>query len=325
MDHSALLEKYTSLKQKENMMLEAKEGKTSKKDILLKHKANNTITKLGNIELDLIEKEDVIESNYNRNILCMTTTKDSKLKALEDKYDADMLKLKNKYETERDAISEKYKSSTNYYETERDSSLRKTKNEFESKKRTLESRGECIEQERNLSVKSASEITLEKQKYDILRQIQNNITTIQMSRDQLPKDTPFNTCVPTLPEPLANSTAPPPPTASTPPTQKSNSSEMPAWLVNLGEDSSLTLLREESRREDARIRREAAEEEMIRKEKALAYRRQLESEAADRRKEREAREKEVLKEVVEDEWADVAKEADSYIAAKRPVKCVKKV
>jgi hypothetical protein len=289
-DHSTLLEKYNSLKQKENMMLEAKEGKTSKKDILLKHKANNTLTKLGNLDLENIEKEDVIQGNYNRNLMTITQRREKRI---------------------RDA-EEEFEKAESYYNCEKDSSLAKVKREYESKKRTLESKGECIEQERNLSVKSASEITLEKQKYDILKQLQNNITTIQISRDQLPKDTSFNTSVPTLPEPLQNSTGPPPPS---PPTKNSSTTnEMPAWLINLGEDSSLTLLREESRREDARIRREAAEEEMIRQEKALAYRRQLESEAADRKKEREAREKEVLKE-----------EGVSHTTAKRPVKSVKKV
>ena len=289
-EHSALLEKYNSLKQKENMMLEAKEGKTNKKDILLKHKANNTITKLGNIELENIEKEDVIQGNYNRNILNITQRREKKIREAEDEFE----------------------KATSYYNSERDSSLSKTKREYDAKKRTLESRGECIEQERNLSVKSASEITLEKQKYDVLKQLKNSIACVEISRGQLPQGTPFNTVVPTLPEPLANSITstplpPPPPTTN----------EMPAWVANLGEDVSVAILREESRREDARLRREAAEEELMRQERALAYRRQLEREAEDRRKEREARDKEQVLEV--DEWADIAKEADSYIAQKKGI------
>ena len=58
---------------------------------------------------------------------------------------------------------------------------------------------------------------------------------------------------------------------------------MPSWLANFGEDPSLAILREESRREAAAARREAEDAETLRQEKALEYRRQLEREAEERK------------------------------------------
>jgi len=260
--YSQLLEKYTSLKQKEGMMLEAKEGKVSRKDILLKFKGDNTISKLGNAELEYIEKEDVIQGNYDRNILIIQQRREKKLKEAE----------------------EEYERSFNYYNNERDKSLAKTKREYDSKKRTLESRGESIEQERNISIKSASEITLEKQKYDILKQMNDSIEHIKLSRDQLPKDTLFNTTIPDLPEALSKTVVPQNrQVPQVPKTPKPESSDLPSWVFSVGEDASLAILREESRREDAKQRKEAAEEDMKRQERAYAYRMQLEREAEERK------------------------------------------
>jgi hypothetical protein len=316
--HSALLEKYNSLKQKEGMMIEAKEGKVNRKDVLLTFKANNTISKLGNAELENIEKEDVIQGNYNRNMFHITSTKAASLKTLDDKYEADIASLKAAYEAKRLSIEEKATKAELYYNSEKDASLAKTKREYDSKKRTLEARGECIQQEKSLSVKSAAEITLEKTKYDILKQLKSSIDRIDMSRSQLPPNTSFNTVLPTLPEPLI---APSQPLVAVAPVTitPSNSNDMPSWLANCGEDASTAILREEARREDARLRREAAEEEMQRQERALAYRRQLDQEAEERRKRNdESRRLETapqIQDVSDSEMSDG--EMQSYIASRK--------
>ena len=318
--HSALLEKYNSLKQKENMMIEAKAGKVNRKDVLLTFKANNTISKLGNAELENIEKEDVIQGNYSRNIFHITSSKAASLKALDDKYEADLASLKAAYEAKRLSIEEKATKAELYYNSEKDASLAKTKREYDSKKRTLEARGECIEQEKGLSVKSAAEITLEKSKYDILKQLKSSIDRIDMSRSQLPKGTTFDTNLPALPEPLIAPTQPVQPVAAVPtPVSVSTTNDMPAWLENCGEDASTAILREEARREDARIRREAAEEEMQRQERALEYRRQLEREADERRKRNdEARRLETAPQIQDASDSEMSDgEMQSYIAARK--------
>ena len=324
MTHSALLEKYKSLKQKESMLAEAKDGKTSRKDILLKHKADNTISKIGNAELELIEKEDTIDSNYNRNINTITSSRESSLKTIEDKYEADLLNLRTAYEAKKAMVEEKFSKAESYYNSEKESSKAKSKREFDSKKRTLEARGECIQQERAISVKSATEITLEKQKFDILKQLKNIISQIEMSRSSLPPNTPFNTIVPTLPEPLGSSPAAPSPPAPAAPSPASSfaspvpvSNEMPAWLANMGEDASLAIMREEARREAAEDRKMAREAEEDRQEKALAYKRQLEEEAEERkRRNDEYRRNE--KPESDDDMTD--EQIQEYIAKKKSVK-----
>jgi hypothetical protein len=261
--HTELIDKYNSLKQKEGMMAESKEGKENKKDILLKHKANNTLSKIGFIELEMIDKEDIISSSYNRNILMITQRRDKKLREAE----------------------EEFERATGYYSSERDASMAKTKREFESKKRSLELRGEAVEAERSLAIRSGAEITLEKQKYDLLKQIKTSIDTISMSRGQCPKDTIFDTELPKLPEALPV-VAPfaQPVSAFTPSTIVTYIHDMPSWVANIGEDASVAIMRAEARAEDARARREAALEEMMLKEQALQYRRQLEDEARVRAK-----------------------------------------
>lgn len=267
-EHSLLMEKYRSLKQKEEMVLANVGVKANKKDTLLNHKANNTLSKLGNAELLSIQKEEDIEASYRRNIQTITQRREKRLKEAEDEFER----------------------AQGYYTSERDASLSKCKREFDAKKRMLESQGEYIEQTRNLDIKSLSEITLEKQKQDILKQLKNSITIMQMSRSQLPTDSSFDTTVPTLPENLlVTSTSSQPSQEVKEPVPihtNQETKDMPSWLVNIGEDASLVILRAESKREDARLRREAEEEEMQREERKLQYRKQLEEEAEERRRKR---------------------------------------
>ncbi len=273
-EHSLLMEKYKSLKQKEEMVLANVGVKATKKDTLLTHKSNNTLTKLGNAELQSIQKEEDIESSYRRNIQTITQRREKRLKEAEDEFER----------------------AEGYYTRERDASLTKCKREFDAKKRMLESQGEYIEQTRNLEIKSLSEITLEKQKQDILKQLKNSITVMQMSRSQLSSDSTFDTPLPTLPENLLVTSTPSQPSQEVkepvPIHTNQETKDMPSWLVNMGEDPSLAILRAESKREDARLRREAEEEEMQREERKLQYRKQLEEEAEERRRKRQEENKE---------------------------------
>ena len=66
--HSDLLKAFNDVKVKENMIKEQKGGKTTRRDALLTAKKNMTISKLGDIELALMDKEEVIEKNHSRNL-----------------------------------------------------------------------------------------------------------------------------------------------------------------------------------------------------------------------------------------------------------------
>ena len=181
-NYSTELAKYNSLKEKEASILEQKSGKTSKKDILLKCKADNTLTKIGNLELENIQKEEQIEDNFRSNNL-----------TIEQKRDRAIQQAHLDYEKAK-----------RYYDSERERSLGKAKREYDAKKRTLESRGEQVEQLRTIELKTSAEISLDKQKYDLLVKLQDIIDTINMSRRAIDNADAleFETNVPVLPEPL---------------------------------------------------------------------------------------------------------------------------
>jgi hypothetical protein len=270
------MDKYHSLKQKESLMNEAKEGKVSRKDMLLKAKADNTLTKLGFVELDLIDREEAIQANYNRNILQITQRREKRIREAE----------------------EEFERATSYYTNERDSSMSKSKRDFDAKKRILAIRGDAIEAERSMVIKTAAEITLERQKYDVLKSMNSVIIRWRMSKTQCPPGTRFDGPDLTLPEPLPGS-KPPSPSVSTsvtpppetqPPRQEAVSQPMgkygmPLWVENMGETN--LVLREQALREDAEARREAEQEENERKAEALARRQQYEAEVAEARKRNE--------------------------------------
>jgi hypothetical protein len=279
-EYSALLDKYSSLKEKETSVLEQKGIKTGKKDMLLKFKADNTLSKMGNLELELIEKEENAESYCN----------------------AQILQAQQKFEAVRD-----------FFLKQKEQSLSKTKREYDAKKRNLEQKGESIEQLRTIDIKSGAEISIEKQKYELLSKMNDIVMRMDMSRSQCGSNATFSGDIPKLPEPFAK--------------RKDIVPESSKPVMNIEtafEDASLAIMREESRREDARLRREAMEEEMMMKEKALAYRKQLDEEAKERRKRNEEARKQEEKED-EDEWAEENEECERLNALKQMPKSKKQV
>jgi hypothetical protein len=291
--HSELVKKFNDIKVKENMIVGNKSGKTNRRDTLLTQKKNMTLSKIEEAELTLIEKEGVIDSNYSRNLQVIEAKRAKAIREAEDNY---QMALK-------------------YYENEKEASLAKCKREFDCKKRMLESRGEAYDAEKSFVSKSGAEMALEIQKYKALKDIEVSIKQLSMSRWSV-KGAEFPP-LPELPEPL-----PEKPVAL----QLEEKSQQPKkdgleWFMSLGEDPALAILREESRAEDRRIRREAEEAETARQERMLAYRRQLEREAEQRRIDRERREKEetplTQEQEEEEEEEETQEEIDAYIAQRK--------
>jgi len=280
-----MMDKYHSLKQKEQLLIEARECKLSRKDILLQAKSNNTITKIGVLELNTIASEENVHDNY-RNCLSM---------------------IESRRAVEMKAAEDKYQRALDTYNLQKLQGLARIKREYDAKKDVLVAKGEAIEVERTMVVKSVAEIALEKQKYDLLRQMNNVISRISISRSQCPQGTTFDTPMLTLPEPLPSRTispatskpptpppTPPPEPApaprpslpeSTPLTQNIGKYGMPLWLENMGEVN--LVLREQALREDAEARKLAEAEENEKKQEALARRANYERELAERRRRNE--------------------------------------
>jgi hypothetical protein len=266
-NYSELLEKYNSHKEKENAMAELNEGKNSKKDTLLKFKADNTLSKIGYLELDNIEREEVIDSNYRRNIKTIEDIKNNKISLAEKEYERAISIAQDKKDKKIQEAETAFENTTIYYNNENELSSNKCKREYDSKKRLLESRGEQVEQLRTITMKSAADISMDKQKYDMLSKMSDMIGTIHMSRSQIKGI--FSSTIPSLPEQFI---------------KKKGMQAAPVHTIeSIGEDASLVVLREESRRADAILRRQAHEMEMEKQEKAFQNRRLLDQEAEQRK------------------------------------------
>lgn len=308
--HSDLIKRYNELKQKEDLLSQQTDGKTTKRDLLLTQRKNMTITKLGSLELDKIERDAVVDTKYDSNIDVILVRKQTATVEAEAKYERELRK-----------IEADFQHSLKYYDGEKKASLDKNLRLFESKKRLLEERGENIDAEKAITTRTAAELTIAANKIKILTEIKRSIDIIAMSRSSVP-DGNFLYPLPTMPEALPESVEPPQPRA----TATATTEEI---LASLGEDASLAVKRAEAQAEDRRLRREAFEEEMQRNEIMLAHRRQMQREADERRADREAREKQEQKQRQQqqvvtppltqtDEEDDMTQEQiDAYIAQRK--------
>lgn len=314
-EYSTLLDKYNSHKEKETAIADQTECKNSKKDTLLKFKADNTLSKMGNLELDNIEREEMINSNYNRNIRVIEEKRQRIIEEAEKEYERTVSIAREKQNKKVEESKTIYENSLSYYEKEQEASISKCKREYDSKKRILEARGEQVEQLRTITLKTATEISMEKAKYDILSKMNDILARIEMSRSQI-KGT-FSNTIPSLPEPF---------------TKKIGVAAPRQSIETIGEDASLAILREEARREDAYRRREAHEMEMEKQEKAFQYRRQLEIEAQERKKANEEYRRSetiiqtqssndtIIDDKDDDGFSMTSQEMEEYITAKKSLK-----
>ena len=298
------------MKQKEDLLSQQTDGKTTKRDLLLTQRKNMTITKLGSLELDKIERDAVVDTKYDSNIDVILVRKQTATVEAEAKYERELRK-----------IEADFQHSLKYYDGEKKASLDKNLRLFESKKRLLEERGENIDAEKAITTRTAAELTIAANKIKILTEIKRSIDIIAMSRSSVTNGN-FLYPLPTMPEPLPESAI-----QSVEQPQPRATATTEEILASLGEDASLAVKRAESQAEDRRLRREAFEEEMQRNEIMLAHRRQMEREAAERRADREAREKQEQKQqqqqvvtppLTQIEEDDMTQEQiDAYIAQRK--------
>ena len=317
--HSDLMKKYNDLKQKELLLSQQTGGKVTRRDLLLTQKKNMSITKLGSLELLMIEKDDDIDSIYASNVCIIENTLEETKEAALKTYNVALERIKASYEDALKAAELKFNKAKKYYDEETKKSHNKCKREFESKKRTLEERNENIDAEKAITTRTAAELTIEANKIKILTEIKRSIDVMAMSRSSVSNGR-FLQPLPTMPEPLSESA--PKPLVE----RQQSTATTEEILESLGEDASLAVMRAEAAAEDRRLRREAFEEEMQRNEIMLAHRRQLEREAAERREEREARERQERQqqpvtppftqdeEEQEDDWDMSQEEIDAHIA-----------
>ena len=214
--HKKLEDEYRSLKEKQGLMSEQVVGKHAKKEMVLEHKAKGTLTRMGMIEAQMYEKEDAIEQEYIRGVkiikdkferaedeceeymrICREK-RDKAIREAEQDYQQDIKSITRK----KEKAEEKYESALSFYNSQKETCMNKAKREYDGKKALLEAKGEAIDGERAFALKTAAEITIEKQIQDVLRLMQSSIATLKMGRGQLTGNPKFNMSIPKLPEPI---------------------------------------------------------------------------------------------------------------------------
>ena len=241
-----LMTKYRAIKEKECAVTGQSSGRVQKKEALLRLKENNTITDGGRIELDFIDAEDKVETNYNRNIEVIRRKKENAIRQAEIDYEKGL----------------------EYYDSEKQASLTKAQKKFDSQKRIIEAKKQRIEDERNISIKTATEIAINQQKIDILTQMQKMVKVLQVSRNSLEqRDKDRLPPMIELPEPIVTQYVHTTPTPAIAPVATPTPIPRPMPDISmLGEDADLLAMREENRaRRRERDRKREEETTTVRK------------------------------------------------------------
>lgn len=273
--YTELLTKFNALKEKECAIMTQTGSKKEKKESLLRLKEKKTLTKAEQLELEHINTEEDIETSYRKNIRTIQLKKQRAEDEAERVFlaavaNAEAIRDKNKL-----AATIDYERVEEYYNGEKSASLNKENKTYSKKKASLELQQEAIEDERNISIKTATEISIEKDKRDLLTQMKAIIDILQISRNQAPLiDQEKLPAVPVLPETIVSHYVPvqPPPIQLPPPIQ-SVSTETYEY------DPDTSRLREEfrmKRRELERAEREREREESARKPTKYGFIHELE-------------------------------------------------
>ena len=267
--YTELLTKFNALKEKECAIMTQTGGKKEKKESLLRLKEKKTLTKTEQLELEHINTEEDIEANYRKNIRTIQLKKQRAEDEAERVFltavaNAEAIRNKNKL-----AATIDYERVEEYYNGEKSASLNKENKTYSKKKASLELQQEAIEDERNISIKTATEITIEKDKRDLLTQMKTIIDILQLSRNQAPLvDREKLPAIPVLPEIIVSQYVPVQP----PPIQ-------PVSTEEYEYDPNTSTLREEfrmKRRELERAEREREREESARKPTKYGFVHELE-------------------------------------------------
>lgn len=177
--YTELLTRFNALKEKECAVMTQTESKKEKREMFLRMKEDNTLSKEDNEELNFINKEHDIEVNYERNLEVIRRKKENAIREAEASYDRAL----------------------EYYKSEKEASLRSLNRTHTAKKNILELQKKRIESERSISIKTATELAIDAQKRDLLTQMKAIIDIMQVSRNQAPLvDQEKLPAIPVLPE-----------------------------------------------------------------------------------------------------------------------------
>jgi len=261
-EYTELKDKYKSIKEQENALSEQKQCKRGKKEQLLDLKLRGTLSKAGDVELAYINDEERAKSNYARDIKRIEDRRDddisqadkiyeSAMERAKREYDVIVAKIEDKYASTKEKAESAYVKAKNAYDDQLEMSIEKVNRVYETKKGSLEDRKEMINGEKSITSKTAAELTIEKQKRAILKEMKEMIDGIDMARSQVPeKERDFVFDVPELPEPIVDAHV-----MTTPVTQPVAPVPKPKRLVTeeqwmaMGEDATNQQLREQARME----------------------------------------------------------------------------
>jgi hypothetical protein len=224
-EYTELKDKYKSIKEQENSLSQLTSCKKNKKEMLLNGKLDGTISCEGRFELEYIDREESIERDYERNVATIVAARERAIRE----------------------AHEKYETALKYYDLEKERSFGKAKRILDSKMGTIAKQKQKIDVERNVSMKTAAELMIEKQKREILKKMKEMIEGIDMARSQIPeKERDFVFDVPELPEPIVDAHVMTTPVAPVPKPKRLVTEEQ--WMA-MGEDATNQQLREQARME----------------------------------------------------------------------------
>jgi len=264
--YTELLTKYNGLKEKECAVMTQTGGKKERKELLLRMKEKKTLSKEEQLELEHIERESDIEANYRRNIRTIQTRKERAEEDAERIYLSAIAKAEAIREQSRIKAMNEYEKAEEYYNRERDSSITKHTRTYSTKKTSFEIQKEALEDQRNLTIKTATELAIDTQKRDLLTKMQAIIDALQLSKNQAPlADREKLPAIPVLPEVMVSQYTPQPMSSAV------------KEIYDMEAENSV--LREEfrmKRRERDRADREREREESVRKPTVYGFIHELE-------------------------------------------------
>ena len=245
-EYSELMTKYKSVKERECAISSQNTSKKSKKETLLAMKQNKTISREGASELLYIQQDEDTKALHVTNLSGIDKRREREIKDAKDACDKAIAKAEERFENAKQAYDIQYQQSS-----------ARVNREWEAKKNMFQLQKQCIEDERQYSLKTATEMTIEQDKVKVLREIEKLIGLIEYAKKSTLRESELEDAptVPVLPEPIVAQFTPEPP-ATIPPVVKYDYSM-------LGEDPATVALRQEML---SKRREKEKEEDAIRKQ-----------------------------------------------------------
>lgn len=175
-EYSDLLTKYNDLESKRNIHITNNAPKVMKKEKLLELKKNGITSKLDDIELQKIEEDENAEK-----------VRETLLKQIEDKKRRSLDRIESEYRKALLTVENEYQNAKDYCDKQYDMMTNKASRIYKKKKSILEARGQLVSSELDIitEVKSAPEVTIDKQQETLLSQMQLILEGVKSSRRQL--------------------------------------------------------------------------------------------------------------------------------------------